>query len=142
MNTNDMKTKLNMLYLDRDYMANIEKEIEFLYKDVNELLSKINSADENLKHLFSEKINIIKSNIREKQLVIRNLTDNQNKLLSQLNCLGQPQRSILYMRYFKGITYEDISYSLNYSLPRIYQLHKQGLNELARNNLSQNEKSF
>ena len=49
--------------------------------------------------------------------------------------LEQPYRNILFYRYIKFMTFDEIALKMNYSTPRIYQLHDHAI-ELILENLN------
>ncbi len=46
-----------------------------------------------------------------------------------ISSLSQPNKSLIFYRYIKGMSYESIAFRLNYSVQRIYQLLNLALNE-------------
>ncbi|MBQ3158430.1 MAG: DUF1492 domain-containing protein [Clostridia bacterium] len=57
--------------------------------------------------------------------------------------IGQPYKTILYLKYISFLTIDQIADRMNYSSKRIYQLHSEGLVKLVEliNNSSKNDTS-
>lgn len=73
----------------------------------------------------------------EKTIKIKNLQAKLNKsnefvkfIEGTIDNLPQPYKNIFYFRYVKNLSYEKIAFNMNYSIQRIYQLHKEGLNKI------------
>ena len=83
-----------------------------------------------------ERINAL--SLTERNLgLLDKLQTNLNKSMSfikiiedSIDNLPQPFKNVLYFRYIKDFSYEKISLNMNYSIQRIYQLHKEGIQRI------------
>ena len=110
MNEITVKKILNSYKHEKLLIISLNKEIEKLgsFDLTNEKIIKIKKLQKELNH-SNEFIKLIEHSI-----------DN----------LTQPYKNVFYFRYIKNFSYEKISFDMNYSIQRIYQLHKEGLKKI------------
>ena len=63
----------------------------------------------------------------QKQKQIEDVLQEMMGIEEAIQFLKQPYKTVIYMRYIDNFTMEQIADKLNYSCPRIYQLHSTGL---------------
>ncbi len=66
----------------------------------------------------------------QKQKQIEDVLQEMMGIEEAIQFLKQPYKTVIYMRYIDNFTMEQIADKLNYSCPRIYQLHSTGLKNL------------
>ena len=77
--------------------------------------------------LAKELENVDHRKFLERELVqVMQIIEDVDKTISSLS---QPNKSLIFYRYIKGMSYESIAFRLNYSVQRIYQLLNLALNE-------------
>ena len=55
------------------------------------------------------------------------MLDNKDKIEKKIDCLLQPYKNILFLKYIRGDSVEEICSKMNLSLKRFYELHKDGI---------------
>ena len=78
-----------------------------------------------------------KSNVEEKRLL--EILERKQTIEEKINLLDQPYRNVLYLKYIRAYTIDEVALNMNYSSKRIYQLHKIALEkylEVNRSNIS------
>ncbi len=113
-------------------------------RNIKELLKNYNNNIIYLKQLNDD----CQKSENYRNLCINNFSYMGNKQLSRyldelkneiefvdemLQSLNPPMRNVLYFKYVKNHSYQDISLKMNYSIARIYQLHKEAIIILEEN---------
>lgn len=109
-----LKSVLEAYWFDNQYLKEKTKEIN----SVSNLLSNTGTDQ-----VFSDSIEY------EKQQM-RNILNKKRYIESLIQNLGQPYKTIIYMKYVAFLTFDQIAGRMNYSTKRIYQLHNEALNKL------------
>ena len=120
MNIEKLKTFLESYWYDCQYLDEKIKELEKIkiqYNQVNDI--SYNNSSTDCDFLIQNIVSLIKS-IEDKKLFIE-------KLVQQLQ---QPYKNVIYFKYIRNFNNDQIADKLNYSINRIYQLHKEGLRRL------------
>ena len=66
--------------------------------------------------------NVVEREMREEESLIEILNKKQ-KIETIIKKLEQPYRNIIYLKYIRFYTYDQIADKMHYSSKRIYQLH-------------------
>lgn len=116
MNTLD---ELKNYYFEKQYIV---EKLESL-KQTRKFLNTLKGEDDfNME--FIEGISEIKENEYKN---LKDILEKLQNIENKVKLVEYPYRSVLYYRYIKGFDFKRISQKLNYSLKRIYQLHKEAL---------------
>lgn len=122
----------------REYRDNI-KYIDEKQNDVEELRTRIekttkvlnttpNGKGTNLdKAPFEESLDKIKDIEQECSDKLQELLVKKYLVENKIEQLEQPFKSILYLKYIRGMTLYDVSRELNYSYRQIKNLHKEAV---------------
>ena len=122
----------------REYRDNI-KYIEEKQNDAEELRTTIEKVTPNLSGMPNGKgDNLDKAPLEEGLDRIKEIENDCNKKLQELllkkfivenkiDKLEQPYKSILYLKYIRGINLYKVSEELNYSYKQIKRLHQEAL---------------
>lgn len=62
--------------------------------------------------------------------ILKNMREEQNEFARYLDAIEQPYKGIIYEKYVMLKNFDEIASAYNYSVQRIYQLHKKGLENL------------
>ena len=122
MNQEEMKALLEGYWYDCQYLDEKIKELEKIniqYNQVNTLYEENHSSNIDCKFLIQNVISLIKP-IENKKLYIER----------SIQKLPQPYKNVIYFKYIRNYDNNQIADKLNYSINRIYQLHKEGLIKL------------
>ena len=64
--------------------------------------------------------------------ILKNMLEEQNELEQYLDAIEQPYKGIIYEKYVMMKNFDEIASTFSYSVQRIYQLHKKGLENLLK----------
>ncbi len=64
--------------------------------------------------------------------IMKNISDAQNEITRYIDAIEQPYKGIIYEKYVLLKSFDEIASTFSYSVQRIYQLHKKGLELLLR----------
>ena len=102
------------------------KDMEKLTKEMNELKFKL--SDMKIKGYDTTLTVIELNNLEDKQVLLSktlsNILNKNQKVESKIEDIFQPYKNILFLKYVKNLSFDEIATKLNYSSKRIYQLHK------------------
>lgn len=102
------------------------KDMEKLTKVINELKSKL--SDMKIKGYDTTLTVIELNNLEDKQVLLSktlsNILNKNQKVESKIEDMFQPYKNILFLKYVKNLSFDEIATKMNYSSKRIYQLHK------------------
>lgn len=125
MTKSELKKLFERYQYDKDYINEILKEIK-IYNEKNEKYkSYLNNGHSILKNKDIELI------IKKHEDDIKNMLkikSNNNYIESLIQQLEQPYRNVLFYKYIKYYSFDEIASKMHYSTPRIYQLHDKALN--------------
>lgn len=135
MKKNELKTILKTYQYNKDYIYessnNIKIEREYTDKYLKNL--PINyQIDDNISTLIEKHKNNKKSVI--------NIINNNKYIEDIINSLEQPYKNVLFYKYINNLSFGEIALKMNYSTPRIYQLHNKALDLAIKNNKEDLEK--
>ena len=134
MDKTQLKKLLEKYQYDKEYFIEKSREIKSSKELVSNLISKNNLLNaEQAKSDFELDL-IIKKQENDLHLLAE-INNSNGAVESLVHGLEQPYRNILFYRYIKFMTFDEIALKMNYSTPRIYQLHDHAL-ELILENLN------
>ena len=125
MNREKAKSLLESFVYDNYYYKEKLKEVESFKVDTENSLKRIqflkqdNSAMHNLEQYVS---NIFENQIQEENIILEILNKKQ-KIEMCIEKMEQPFKTVLYLRYIRFLSFDDIGQRMFYSTKRIYQLH-------------------
>ena len=141
--TEKIETKIENAKTElREYRDNI-KYIEEKQNDAEELRARIENitshitgmpngkGDNTDKALFEESLDRIKEIENYCSKKLQELLLKKYIVENKIEQLEQPHKSILYLKYIRGITLYDISRELNYSYIHIKRLHQEAIEKYA-----------
>lgn len=114
MSKEELKTLLEDYWFDNQYLKEKSKEMTSA--------SKIFSC--------SHSSQLLDVSLQYEEEQIRNILHKKQKIESLIQCLNQPYKTIIYMKYISFLTFDQIADRMNYSTKRIYQLHNEGITKL------------
>lgn len=118
------KSELRKLLIDYKYINSLKEEISSIMFEVIGLSDRMKDCPPEIKDVLKARYKNLSLEINTKETAIFGIEQKNRKRVQLINSLEQPQRMILYSHYVLGETYEDIAYKLNYSLSRIFQFHR------------------
>lgn len=116
MTKEELKTLLEEIWYDEKYLKEKAKEIE----NVSILLKK------------SERYDMLKNSCEYEKSQMKKILEKKHNVEEMIEKLGQPYRTIFYMKYICFLTFDQIADRINYSTKRIYQLHSEGFANLLK----------
>lgn len=125
----ELINKLESYIYDYQYFLEKSKDVDNIKKEIDTLMSRRN--DMKLKNMCTDELD------RRMDFLIENQTKeekNMSKLIIQkeeieirVEDMPQPYKNILFLKYIKGNSFDEIAKKMHYSTKRIYQLHKEGV---------------
>ena len=117
MNEKELKRKL-MNYCYNIKMFN--KQL-MLSKSIYE---KVKNSEAKIANLRIETIDNFETRIDD---ILKKMHIEQNSIEEFINIIDQPYKSVIYSRYIALNTFDEIAHEMSFSVQRIYQFHKKGL---------------
>lgn len=114
------KEELQICLHEIKYRNIINIELEKLFVEMLDL------QDKNL--IFTSRYKKLNELIEKNEKLIEASEIKVNKIKNKISQMKQPYKNILLLRYINGKSYEDIAIESNYSIARIFQLHRKALN--------------
>lgn len=133
MHKESIKTELKGYWYDYQYYLEKSKDIERLKAEIEKSYSRIESMrnkDKNIADLEEKILWILKKQAEEETVLLGLLTKKQ-AIESSINAIPQPYKTIIFLRYVRFLTFDEIAAKLNYSTKRIYQLHDEAIGKLS-----------
>ncbi len=114
---------------DYQYYREKFKDVENLKQDVSLSLSRLN--DMKIKkydttELDSKIKKLLEKQSLEEDALIKIMTKKQ-EIENRIENMPQPYKNILFLKYIRDNTFDEIASKMSYSNKRIYQLHKEAL---------------
>lgn len=127
MNKSDRKLKeLKSYAYELQYYNEKLKDMEKLTKEIN--LLKLKLSDMEIKGYDTTLTVIELKNLEDKQILLNKMLskilNNNQKVEARIEDIFQPYKNILFLKYVKNFSFDEIASKMNYSSKRIYQLHK------------------
>lgn len=114
----ELVKELDSYKYDMQYLEEKKQNIENMKLELN-----MYSNDERMVN----KVNRILEKIANEERRILLIEESTKKIEDEIDALNQPYKTIMYYRYIKGYTFDEIALKMNYSTKRIYQLHKEAI---------------
>jgi len=119
---------------DMQYYRERKRELEILKSKVIDYKSRI--EDYRLKgkdfSLTRFQLEQLQEEIGEKKRALFSVLAKCERVEANIKKLDQPYKNVLLFKYVMGHSVDDIAEKMNYSSKRIYQLHRQGIQEYER----------
>lgn len=126
MNKEDVKKELENYVFDVEYFLEKSKEREKYKEDIELSILRIRSlsahASADTETVEKRLGQVVEREIREEETLIEILNRKQ-KIENVIKLLDQPYRNIIYLKYIRFYTYDQIADKMHYSSKRVYQLH-------------------
>ncbi len=130
----EAKRELENYVYDFEYYREKISERERYKDEVRQSLSRVkelNSYSENGLFRAQKSFDaIIASEAREEETLVEILNRKQ-KIESVILKMEQPYKTIIYLKYMRFYTFDQISEKMHYSTKRIYQLHAIAIDRFA-----------
>ena len=128
-----MKSKvieeLESYIFDCQYFLEKSKDAESIKKEIDKTLHRIN--DMKLKNFDTKEVEgrlgILIENQAKYEKSLQRLIVGKEDVEHRIENIPQPYKNILFLKYIKGNSFDDIALKMHYSAKRIYQLHKEGI---------------
>ena len=117
MTRNELKKLLEEYQYDDKYLKEKVKEIERIKKQCNAL------ADDEQKETLKEFI-------KKEDQRLRFIMSKKDRVEDIINCLDQPLKTLMYLKYIRFFTFDQVADAMSYSTKRIYQLHYEAVDKL------------
>ena len=114
----------------KDELKKILEEYKYDYQYLKEKSKEVEEINSLIRSGKNYEYVIVSQKYEEKEL--SELVEKKKYVESLLKNLGQPYRTIMYMKYITFLTFDEIAYRMNYSTKRIYQLHSEGITILLK----------
>lgn len=114
----------------KDELKKILEEYKYDYQYLKEKSKEVEEINSLIRSGKNYEYVIVSQKYEEKEL--SELVEKKKYVESLLKNLGQPYRTIMYMKYISFLTFDEIAYRMNYSTKRIYQLHSEGITILLK----------
>ena len=128
-----MKSKaieeLDSYIFDCQYFLEKSKDTESIKKEIDKTLHRIN--DMKLKNFDTKEVegrlDILIENQAKEEKSLQRLIVKKEDVEHRIENIPQPYKNILFLKYVKGNSFDEIAKKMHYSTKRIYQLHKEGI---------------
>lgn len=125
------KAELEGYWYDYQYFLEKTKEIDKMKEEVQKYALRLRELENN--NLATGELDkcindIIRRQAEEENMLLSIITKKQ-KIEETIQNIPQPERTILYFKYVRFLTFDQIASRMNYSTKRIYQLHAIALNK-------------
>ncbi len=119
-------SELEQYKYDCEYVKEKKKELEDLVNGIKDLAERLRFYKDNNFNVeeYKERLDMMieKSNVEEKRLL--EILERKQTIEEKINLLDQPYRNVLYLKYIRAYTIDEVALNMNYSSKRIYQLHR------------------
>ena len=130
MKSNDILLKeLKSYWFDTKYYNEIMADSEVVVKDIQNLETSL--RDKEIKGYDTSITKLKIKNLNEKKVslesLLKSIKNETKKVEIMIDNIPQPYKNVLFFKYIKNLSFDEIAYKMNYSSKRIYQLHKIGV---------------
>lgn len=130
MKSNDILLKeLKSYWFDTKYYNEIMADSEVVVKDIQNLETSLH--DKEIKGYDTTITKLKIKNLNEKKVslesLLKSIKNETKKVEIMIDNIPQPYKNVLFFKYIKNLSFDEIAYKMNYSSKRIYQLHKIGV---------------
>ena len=122
--------KLRNYWFDAQYLNEIMQDIENLIKEIKILENhfKDNEHKGYDNSILEIKLLHLQSKRDSLSSLLKKIIDKNKQVESSIERMTQPYKNILFLKYVKNYSFDEIASKMNYSSKRIYQLHKIAIN--------------
>lgn len=126
---NHYLTELENFWYDCQYQDEKSKDLEIIRTELNNCVFALNDMKYKNYNTSSMlcKIEDLKSRIKIEEDYLLHLKTKRTFIESKIDSMTQPYKNILFLKYMKNYSFDQIASKMNYSSKRIYQLHKEAL---------------
>lgn len=121
--------ELKSYWFDNQYYNEIKTDSEIVVKEIQKLELSLKDREVKGYDTFITKLRI--NNLNEKKVsldtLLQSIIKGTKKVETVIDSMHQPYKNILFLKYIKNLSFDEIAYKMNYSSKRIYQLHKIGV---------------
>lgn len=128
MDIKDTKEELESYWFDYQYILEKSKENDAINNIVKQTccrLEEINSQNKSAS-VQQSMAEVVDKQLREEEMFIKVMNKKQS-IEDAINKLMQPYKTVLYLKYIRFLTFDQIADRMKYSTKRIYQLHNEAL---------------
>lgn len=138
MNTNSIIEELESYIYDHQYYLEKKKDVETLKVELDKLIRKIHDMKAKCYDTSATESQIeeINKSLQIEENRILKIAKNQELIETKIENMTQPYKNILFLKYLKGYSFDQIASKMNYSSKRIYQLHKDAIKIYCERNTS------
>ena len=121
--------ELRSFWFDLQYYDENITEIGMLIKEINKLSNNLNDMELKKYDTTSVKYKIktLRLKQHEQEETLREVEERNNRVKKRIDNMPQPYKNILFLKYIKNNTFDEIAVKMHYSNKRIYQLHKKAV---------------
>lgn len=123
--------ELESFIFDYQYYLEKAKEIEKIKEQTKMSMNRLKELKENnlpTECLDNSIVQIMQKQADEEEMLLAILNKKQ-KIEKFIQGVEQPHRNILYLKYVRFYTFDQIAGKMNYSTKRIYQLHSSAIDK-------------
>ena len=121
--------ELKSYWFDNQYYNEIMADSEVVVKEIQKL--EMSLKDKEIKGYDTSITKLRINNLNEKKVsldsLLQSITKETKKVETIIDSMHQPYKNILFLKYIKNLSFDEIASKMNYSSKRIYQLHKIGI---------------
>ena len=132
--TKEPLKRLESYKYDLQFHKEKTEELEKLKQEITKIQLII--YDKTKKHIEAtieeSQLSRLKSTYGEELSTLNAIEASKKNIEKQIESLQQPYKNILYLRYIKDNSFDEIASKMNYSSKRIYQLHKEALDHYTK----------
>lgn len=135
-----MKEKGNLIqdlenyWFDSQYHLERCKDVEKLNLEIVKLKAKVHDME--YKHYDATSVNIqieiLNSKLAMEEKALKSYAQKRKYIEDRIDKMPQPYKNILFLKYLKNNSFDEIASKMNYSSKRIYQLHKEALDKYSK----------
>ncbi len=120
-----IKSELESYIYDYQYYKEKSIERDKSINDLEKSLNRIKNIGENMKDstIINNRLEYMLENETREEEQLLEIIQKKQLIENIIKNLEQPDRTIMYLRYIRFFTFDEIASKMNYSTKRIYQLH-------------------
>ncbi len=114
---------------DKQYHQERSKDVKMLDLEIAKLKAQV--LDMEHKHYDTTSINIqidaLHNRLTFEEKALKSYEQKRCFIEHKIENMSQPYKNILFLKYIKGYSFDEIASKMNYSSKKIYQLHKDAI---------------
>ena len=132
----DSIKKLQNYWFDNQYINEIMQDMEKLIKEIKVLENRLKDNEHKGYDNTALEMKILHLKSKQKSLLsfLKKMIAKNQQVEFSIEQMTQPYKNILFLKYIKNYSFDEIASKMNYSSKRIYQLHKIAINLYIENN--------